>query len=111
MEDLQQRKLLSAICHGAIFFSSTFVSVAIPIVILFTTTDAVVKQNAKESLNFHINIYLYAIACFLLMFLVIGFPLLIALGIASLILPIMAIVKVLENPNLAYSYPFILRVI
>ncbi len=111
MEDLQQRKLLSVLCHGAIFFSSTLVSVAIPVAILLTTTDAVIKQNAKESLNFHINIYIYAIGCLLLMFLLIGFPLLIALGIASLVMPIIAIVRVLEDPNRAYSYPFILKLL
>jgi hypothetical protein len=57
MRDYPQRRLFSAICHGAIFFSSTIVSIAIPIAILFTNEDPVVKANAKESLNFHITLY------------------------------------------------------
>jgi uncharacterized protein len=111
MEDLQQRKLLSALCHGSIFFSSTLLSVAIPIVILVVTQDSVVKQNARESLNFHINIYLCAIICIPLIFVLIGIPLLILIGIFSLIMPVIAIVRVLEDTNTAYSYPFIFRVI
>ncbi|MEQ8468140.1 MAG: hypothetical protein RIC07_31775 [Coleofasciculus sp. E1-EBD-02] len=37
--DFDQRKLLSALCHGSIFLSSVVISVAIPIVILFVTDD------------------------------------------------------------------------
>ena len=58
--DTDKRKILSALCHGAIFFSATIVSVGIPIAILLIIDDSVVKDNAKESLNFHINIYIYA---------------------------------------------------
>ncbi|MGC8712897.1 MAG: DUF4870 domain-containing protein, partial [Leptodesmis sp.] len=61
MDDLAQRKLLSALCHGAIFFSSLIVSIGIPIVLLLITNDPIVRENAKESINFHINLYLYAI--------------------------------------------------
>lgn len=109
MEELQKRKLLSVLCHGAIFFSSTLVSVAIPIVILSTTEDAIVKQNAKESLNFHINIYIYALICIPLLMVLVGIPLLILLGIISWIVPIIAIIRLLEEPNLVYRYPFIFR--
>ena len=43
MEDVAQRKLLSALSHGAVFFSSTIVSIGIPIAILFISNDPVVK--------------------------------------------------------------------
>ena len=111
MEDLNQEKLLSALCHGAIFFSSLFLSVGIPLVILFTTENAVVKANAKESINFHINLYIYALIFGLLILVFIGFPLLIGLGIASFIMPIIALIKVIENPSQPYRYPFILRLV
>lgn len=111
METVNQGKLLSALCHGAIFISSTLISVGIPLVILFTTEDAVVKANAKESINFHINLYIYALIFGLLAIVLIGIPLLIGLGIASLILPIMAIIKVLEDPSQPYRYPFIFRLV
>jgi uncharacterized protein len=111
MSDLNQSKLLSALCHGAIFISSTLISVGIPLVILFTTDDAVVRANAKESINFHINLYIYGLIFILLSFILIGFALLVGLGIASFILPIMALVKVLEDPSQPYRYPFIFRLV
>jgi uncharacterized protein len=111
MESSPNRKVLSVVSHGAIFLSSTLVAIAIPIVIMLTTDDAIVKENAKESLNFHINLYAYAILFGLLTLVLVGIPLLILLGIASFVLPIIAIVKVLDNPGVAYRYPFIFRVL
>ncbi|WP_235656581.1 DUF4870 domain-containing protein, partial [Fischerella thermalis] len=32
------------------------VSIGIPIFILFATNDPVVKENAKEAINFHLNV-------------------------------------------------------
>lgn len=97
--------------HGAIFLSSTIVSIAIPVVILVTSDDPVVKENAKESLNFHINLYIYAIICGLLTLLVIGIPLLFILVIISVIMPIIAIVNVVNDPDRPYRYPFVFRVL
>ncbi|WP_199249455.1 DUF4870 domain-containing protein [[Phormidium] sp. ETS-05] len=109
MEEVNQRKLLSALCHGAIFFSATVISVGLPIAILFTSQDSIVKENAKESLNFHINLYIYAFIFALLIFLLIGFPLLVLLGVASWVMPIIAIVQIINNPDRPYRYPFIFR--
>ncbi|PMB40666.1 hypothetical protein CEN40_21860 [Fischerella thermalis CCMEE 5205] len=111
MEDLAQRKLLSALSHGAIFFSSLIVSIGIPIAILFISNDPIVKENAKESLNFHINLYIYGIIFGLLSIILIGIPFLIGLWIVSLIMPIIAIVRVLSEPNLSYRYPLIFRLV
>lgn len=111
MDNLEQRKLLSALCHGSIFLSSLVVSIAVPIVILFIIDDPIVKDNAKESLNFHINLYIYGILFGLLCFVLIGFPLLLILVIVSFIMPIIALVKVLENPDKPYRYPFIFRLL
>ncbi len=109
MEEVNQRKLLSVLCHGAIFFSATVFSVGLPIAILFTSQDSVVKENAKESLNFHINLYICAFIFILLLFLLIGFPLLALLGGASWVMPIIAIVQIINNPDQPYRYPFIFR--
>lgn len=110
MDNLEeQRKILSAICHGAIFFSSTLVSIGIPIAVLLTNEDPIVKENAKESLNFHINLYIYFFISALLVVVVIGIPLLVLLGIISFVMPIIAIVKVLNYPNKSYRYQFIFR--
>ena len=111
MSDLNQGKLLSALCHGAIFFSAMLLSVGIPLVILFTTDNSVVKANAKEAINFHINLYIYALVFGLLCVILIGIPLLIGLGIVSFIMPIIALVKIVDNPSQPYRYPFIFRLI
>ncbi|OUL18419.1 DUF4870 domain-containing protein [Nostoc sp. 106C] len=111
MEDFPQRKLLSALSHGAIFFSSTIVSIGIPIAILLISNDPVVKDNARESLNFHINLYIYALIFGLLTLVGIGIVLLIALWAISIIMPIIAIVKILSDRDVLYRYPFIFRLV
>jgi uncharacterized Tic20 family protein len=111
MQEIAQRKILSALSHAAIFFSSLFVSIGIPIAILLISNDSVVKENAKESLNFYINLYLYAIFFTLLIFVVIGIPLLILLGIISFLMPIIGIINVVNDPNTPYRYPFIIRLV
>jgi hypothetical protein len=109
MDESTQRKLFSALSHGAIFFSSTIISLGIPILIWAFTQDSIVKANAKESLNFHINLYILGIIFGLLSVLLIGLPLLLILVAFSIIMPIFAIVQILDNPDSPYRYPFILR--
>lgn len=111
MEDSDLRKLLSALCHGSIFLSALVISVGVPIAIFFISQDPVVKDNAKEALNFHLNLWIYAVVFSILIVVVIGFALLALLGIASLVLPIIAVFKVLENPDRPYRYPFIFRIL
>ena len=45
--DTAKRKLLSALAHGSIFFSATFVCIAVPLVILFISDDEIIQNNAK----------------------------------------------------------------
>ncbi|WP_424102465.1 DUF4870 domain-containing protein [Moorena producens] len=111
MNDIDQRKLLSVLCHGSIFLNFLVVPIAIPIVIFLLTEDSVVKENAKETINFHICLYIYWVICLILAVVIIGIPLLFILGLVSLIMPIIALVKVLENPNQPYRYPYIFRVL
>jgi uncharacterized Tic20 family protein len=106
-----KRLILSVLSHAAIFFSATVVAIGIPIAILFLSEDTVVKANARESLNFHINLYIYGFVFSILTFLLIGFPLLFILGLVSVIMPILAIISVVSNPDKPYSYPFIFRLI
>ncbi|MDZ7958052.1 MAG: DUF4870 domain-containing protein [Aulosira sp. DedQUE10] len=111
MEDFSQRKLLSALSHGAIFFSSTIISIGIPIAILLISNDPIVKDNARESLNFHINLYIYGIIFGLLVLVGIGIVLLMGLGLISIVMPIIAIVNILGDRDVSYRYPFIFRLV
>lgn len=110
-EEIDKRKLLSALAHGSIFFSALVVSVGVPIVILFITEDEITKENAKEALNFQLNLFVYGIVFAILTVILIGFVLLGILGIISFVMPIISIIQVLNNPETVYKYPFIFRVI
>ena len=109
--DLDNQKLLSLLCHGACLFSATIISVGIPLVILFTTKNSVIKANAREALNFQITLFIAAFIATLLVFVVIGWFIFPIIGLVSIILPIIAIVKVLEQPERPYRYPLTLRII
>ncbi|MGB3655518.1 MAG: DUF4870 domain-containing protein [Rivularia sp. (in: cyanobacteria)] len=117
--DLDKRKLLSSLCHGAIFFSTTMFSIGVPIAIYFTSDDPVVKGNAKESINFHLNVWFWAtvvgvpiaILSFLtfglggiLFFPVVAFGFLVHWG-----LTIWALLHCFSNPDEPFRYPFTFR--
>jgi uncharacterized protein len=114
-----KRKLFSIVCHGSIFLGSLLVTSAIPLVILLLFDDPVIKATAKETLNYHFNIWLYgAITVGLGAFfhaLIITIPLAWLIGgiftLFTLIPPIFGILATLNNPNEPYRYPFIWRLL
>ncbi len=109
--DVDKRKLLSGLAHGSIFLGSLVVPVAIPIVILLISDDPVVKANAREAINFTLNVWLYGIIMGVLCFFLIGFLFLPIWFLYHWILPIFAIVKCLKDPDEVFHYPFIFRVV
>lgn len=115
MYDTDKRKLLSLLCHGSIFFGSLWVFIGVPIAIMFVSDDPVVKDNAKEALNFHINVWLYEAIIAVLWFSIIGIPLALILLIPFFlfhwILPVFAILQVLGGAEQAYRYPVIFRLL
>ncbi|MBE9210331.1 DUF4870 domain-containing protein [Nostoc sp. LEGE 06077] len=118
--DSDKRKLLSSLCHGAIFFSTTLFSIGVPIVINIISDDPVVKSSAKESINFHFNVWFWAT--------IIGVPIAVlswlTFGIGGLLffplvafgfllhwgLTIVALLHCFSNPDEPFRYPFIFRV-
>jgi hypothetical protein len=112
--DPDKRKLLSALSHGSIFLSSLVLSVAIPIGVLVVSDDPVVKESAKEAINFHLNVWVYEAIVIALTFLTLGLLGLILGPIFYLfhwVPPILAIMQSLNNPNQSYRYPFIFRLV
>ena len=109
--NIAKRKVLSAICHGSIFFSITDLGIGVPIALLFISDDEIGQDNAKEAFNFHLNAWLYGIIFGILVWVLIGFLLLGILGIVVVFMPIIAIVQVLSDPNKVFRYPFIFRVL
>ena len=108
-EDIGTRKILSAVSHGSVFFNTLVVSVGIPIAILLISNDSVVKENAKEAINFHLNIWFWKVVAGNLAWVLIGIPLLVVVFLVDLIMPIFGIFHSLPNPNTAFRYPLILR--
>jgi uncharacterized protein len=115
--DTDKRKLLSALSHGSIFFNATVVAIGIPIAILIVSDDPIVKENAKEAINFHLNVglinFLWALLWLLLAIITLGlaiplFSLWVALHWG---LTIWAIVSCLSNPEVPFRYPFIFRIV
>jgi uncharacterized protein len=114
-----KRRLFSLLCHGSIFLGSLLITSAIPLVILLLFDDPVIKATAKETLNYHFNIWLYqAITAGLVTFftaLIVTAPLAWLIGLAfflfHLVPPIFGILATLNNPNEPYRYPFIWRLL
>lgn len=114
MYDADKRKLLSALCHGSIFFSTTVVSIAIPLALLLVSDDPVVKENAKEAINFHLNVWFYGAIIVVLTIVTFGLLGFILAPIGYIIhcgLSILAVIQVLNNPDQTYRYPFIFRLL
>ena len=109
--DPDKRKLLNALSHGSIFFNALILAVGIPIAILFVFEDPVVKDSAKEAINFHINMWFWSLVFGFLAFFLIGLPFLGILFLVQIVMPILAIINSLTKPDTVYRYPFILRIL
>jgi uncharacterized protein len=68
-----------------------------------------VDDQGKESLNFQITIAIALVVSFLLVFVLVGFLLLPAVGIFGLVFTIIAGIK--ANEGQTYRYPFAIRLI
>ena len=66
-------------------------------------------EQAKESLNFQITVFLLGLLFALLILALIGFALLWILGVANLVLVIIAAIQVSDGKP--YRYPFCLRLV
>ncbi len=71
--------------------------------------SAFVDNQAKEALNFQITYSIYALICGVLTLACVGFFLLIALGVAWVILAIVAAVR--ANEGVAFRYPLTIRLL
>lgn len=82
-----------------------------PLVIMLTkgTESSYVRRNAVESLNFQISLYIYALVCFVLVFVLIGFFLLLALAVFALVAIILATVKAANGEE--FRYPLCIRLV
>ena len=107
--DSDKRKILSVASHASIFLSQLVLSAGIPFAIMLLSDDPVTKENAKEALIFHFNMWLYSVLLIIPAALIIGLPLVALLGLVQLIMPLFAILSSVTAPDSAFRYPFIFR--
>ena len=101
-------KIWSMLSHLSALLGVGFV---LPLVVYLAMRNEseFVATNAREALNFHISVLIYGLCCLPLIFILIGIPLLIALGLGSLVLAIIATIK--ASNGLHYRYPLTLRLV
>lgn len=101
-------RLLAILCHLSGFIG---VPLILPLIIYLVMKEdsAFVKDHAREALNFHLSLFFYSLLCVPLTMILIGVPLLIALGIFAAVTAILAAVKVSDGAS--YRYPLCIRLI
>ena len=109
----QQARQWAMLCHLAAFagLAVPFGNLLGPLIVwqMKKDVDPFVDAQGKEALNFQISVAIAVMVCFLLMLLVIGFPLLALVSIGALVLSIIGGLK--ANEGLAYRYPFTWRLV
>ena len=93
---------IGALAGGAVPFGN----VIAPLVIWLVKKDGFpfVDEQGKEALNFEITLTIGAFLCIPLVFVLIGIPLLLALGIFGMVYNIIGAVK--ANEGVHFRYPF-----
>ena len=108
-----KRKLLSVLAHGSVFISALVAPIAVPITIFFISDDQVTQENAKEAINFYLNVWLIGAVIATLSFLtfgLLGFILAPIWFIYHWGLSAWAVFHCLKQPDTEFRYPFIFRV-
>ena len=101
-------KLLAILCHISPFLSVPFL---LPLIVYLVKREdsKLVAAHASEAFNFHLSLAIYAVPCWFLIFILIGIPLLLALGLMLFICAIVAAIKASEGGF--YRYPLTIRLL
>jgi uncharacterized protein len=101
-------KIWALFSHLAAFIGAP---ILVPLIIYLAMRgeSEYVTSNAREALNFHLSLLIYSLCCIPLMMVFIGVPLLVLLGLASLILSVIAAIKASEGG--CYRYPLTIRMV
>lgn len=95
-----EQKLLCALSHLGIFIGIPIIA---PIVVLLFSNDEFIKGQAKEALAFQIGMLIIIAIGAVLSIVLIGIPILIIGGLAIVVFPVIATIKIVDGVN--YSYP------
>ena len=101
-------KIWSILCHISPYMGLPFL-LPFAVYLGMKNDSQYVAENARESLNFHISVFIYSLCCIPLLFIVIGIPCLGALWVIALIFAVIATIKASEGN--CYRYPLTLRLV
>jgi uncharacterized membrane protein len=93
------------IVHASAFFAPYAVPILVYILCHFVIENLEVKKLAIQALLFQLVMGGLIFVSFLLIFVLIGIPMIIIFGLMALIVPIIGIVKALKNEE--YNYPIV----
>ena len=101
-------KIWSMLSHLSALFG---VGIILPLVVYLAMRkeSEYVANNAREALNFHISVFIYCLCCIPLVFILIGLPLLILIGLGALVFAVIAAIK--ASDGACYRYPLTLRLV
>ena len=101
-------RIWSMLSHLSALFGVGFI---LPLVVFLAMRNEseYVAANAREALNFHISILIYILCCIPLMFILVGVPIAIAIGLGSIAFAIIAAVKASRGE--CYRYPLTVRLV
>ena len=109
----KDEKMWAMLCHVStiIGFVIPFGNILAPLVIWLIKKEEypLVNDQGKEAVNFQITMTIAVLISALLTIILIGIPLLIALGLAWIILTVIAAMKSYEGEK--YRYPYAIRLI
>lgn len=96
-----ENKGMKVLTHASAFFAPYLV----PILVFFITSDELVKRVAIQAVLFQLIIGILITISTFLSFILIGIPFLIGFGIMWFVVPIIGIVKSLQDGH--YEYPIV----
>ena len=100
-----ENKGLKVLIHASAFFAPYFVPIVIYILCHFVMEDLEVKKLAIQAILFQLVMGALIFVSILLIFIIIGIPLVIGLGLMWFIVPIIGIVKALNDEE--FNYPIV----
>jgi len=105
-------KTWAMVCHlAALAYFIPFGQIIGPLIIWLLKREEfpLVEDQGKEALNFQLSILIYQLLSIPLIFIVIGIPILIFLGVMNIVLIVIAAVN--AGRGVAYRYPLSLQLI
>ncbi|MFW5852889.1 MAG: DUF4870 domain-containing protein [Nanoarchaeota archaeon] len=94
--------LLAMLAHLLGIFTG-FIGALVIFIVKNDEKGSIVRENAKHALNFQFSLIVYSIISGILVFVIVGIPLLVALSIFALVAQIVGSIRAFEGN--VYSYP------